>query len=638
MVYMRSQTRQKPLKSQSKKFDAPVAGWIANRSLSDPRSIEGSGAAILDNFWPGTQTVMLRRGKERYATFDDNSDVRSMFVYSNGLDQRLFAASDTTIYDISAVPFPTASVVVNENDDEIADGEGNVFGWSSVEGLDVMAGFSGGDWSVAQFATDGGVYLVGVNGTDVGFIFDGSNFYPNVAGGVWALDYTGETVEFTSGAVVTGGASGATATIYAVMPTESGEGALLLTDVSGTFEDGEMLTDEDGGSAQVVGSIENACPGMDFGALGLTSADMSFVWVHKGRLWFVQKNSMTAWYMPIAMIGGTADYFPLDGVFTLGGSLLFGAPWSLNDSGVSGLSEQCIFTSTEGEVAVYQGSDPSEAGTWSKVGLYRVGRPLGKRAFFRGGGDIAIATTTGLVPLSKAVQLDVTALNVAMISYRIADAWSDAIRDRGTDGWTTMLWPDKKMAVISPPDIINEGDPIVFVTNTESGAWARFTNWNILCMEVFRGQLYIGSPEGRIFRADATGVDDGEAYSGTVLPLFEDFGNPSSLKIGKVARAVVRANTEINELVEMHVDYDMQFPAAPDASPINAGNSWGAGVWGESVWGKGANPVISEKWQSIGNMGYACSLSFQITSGSITPIDAELIRLEMTYTNAALVT
>lgn len=50
--------------SQPKKFSAPVAGWIANRSLADPNSIEGPGAAILDNYFPRTSTVKLRRGRQ----------------------------------------------------------------------------------------------------------------------------------------------------------------------------------------------------------------------------------------------------------------------------------------------------------------------------------------------------------------------------------------------------------------------------------------------------------------------------------------------------------------------------------------------------------------------------------------------
>src|SRR3546814_3930081 len=88
---------------------------------------------------------------------------------------------------------------------------------------------------------------------------------------------------------------------------------------------------------------------------------MSYVWVYKSRLWFAQKDSMTAWYMDNAdSIGGTAEPFPLGGVFGLGGSLLFGSAWSIDSSSDSGLSEQNIFVSTEGEVAVYQGSDPGE--------------------------------------------------------------------------------------------------------------------------------------------------------------------------------------------------------------------------------------------------------------------------------------
>src|SRR3546814_4932486 len=111
---------------------------------------------------------------------------------------------------------------------------------------------------------------------------------------------------------------------------------------------------------------------------------MSYVWVYKSRLWFAQKDSMTAWYMDNAdSIGGTAEPFPLGGVFGLGGSLLFGSAWSIDSSSDSGLSEQNIFVSTEGEVAVYQGSDPGEAATWSKVGVYRIGKPLGARAHFR---------------------------------------------------------------------------------------------------------------------------------------------------------------------------------------------------------------------------------------------------------------
>src|SRR3546814_14689398 len=85
------------------------------------------------------------------------------------------------------------------------------------------------------------------------------------------------------------------------------------------------MTDESGGSGTTNGVGSVLAPGITFGG-SLTSADMSYVWVYKSRLWFAQKDSMTAWYMDNAdSIGGTAEPFPLGGVFGLGGSLLFGS-------------------------------------------------------------------------------------------------------------------------------------------------------------------------------------------------------------------------------------------------------------------------------------------------------------------------
>src|SRR3546814_4670166 len=118
---------------------------------------------------------------------------------------------------------------------------------------------------------------------------------------------------------------------------------------------------------------------------------MSFVWVYKNRLYFVQKDTMDAWYLAADAVGGAATKYPMAGIFGLGGSLLFGQRWSLSSGGDGGLSEQNAFVSTEGEVAIFQGLSPEDTQTWGEVGLYRVGRPLGQNAFNRGAGDLAIA-------------------------------------------------------------------------------------------------------------------------------------------------------------------------------------------------------------------------------------------------------
>lgn len=637
-MYARRKTRPKPRKSQAYKFSAPVAGWISNRALSDSKSIEGPGAAILDNFFPKASSVKLRRGKQRYATlFDETIPVLSIFSYVNGTNQKLFAANATTIYDITSVLFPYGWEIVTDEEALIVTETGDWFGVESTLGLEVYENLTGGNWVTAQFATSGGVYLIGVNGQDTGFIFDGTGFYPFVSGGVSSLGIDGIAGDFLPGETITGGTSGATAIIYKMESTGASTATLYLTNVSGTFVDNETVTSSGTGSGSADGVTSLIIPGVDFSG-GLTSADMSYVWVYKNRLWFAQKDSMTAWYLAIDSIAGAADFFPLGGVFGRGGSLLFGAAWSLDGTADAGLSEQCIFVSSEGEVAVYQGTSPEEASTWSKVGTYRIGRPLGPRAHFRGGGDIAIATSAGLVPLSKAVNLDVTSLAVATVSYKIADAWSDATSLRGMEDWQCEIWPEQKMAIVSPPAMIGGGDPVLFVSNTETGAWGRFTNWQARCLEVFQGQLYFGGDGGRIWIGNTSGTDDGEVYTGEVVPLFDDLGSPASAKVGQVARAVTRSNAHLNGVVRMRSDYDEQHFQAPDAPALVAANAWGTGIWGQSTWGSTMPTVINQNWQSVGGVGYAVSVGYQVSSGALVPLDDELIRIDFTYTTAEVVT
>lgn len=535
-MYARRQTRPKPRKSQPKKWAAPVAGWVANRALADPTSIEGPGAAVLDNFFPKSTSVSLRRGSRTVASLPSIGAVDAVFSYNNGTNEQLFAATGNGIYNITGIPTTLAP----------STGE-------QIAGTLVRSNVTSGEWVVVQFATTGGVYLVGVNGKDVGFLYDGTTFSP-LSGG------TAPTIAFPN---------------------------------------------------------------------GLTSADMAFVWVYRSRLFFARKNTMDAYYLDVDSVGGEAKAFPLAGVFGQGGELLFGSAWSLDSSGDAGLSEQCVFVSSEGEVAVYQGSDPSSASDWARVGLYRIGAPLGRQAFIKGGGDLAIATSVGLVPLSKAISLDITALNVATVSYKIADAWSEAVA-RGATDWRCFIWAEAKMAIVAPKS--ENAQPVVFVSNTETGAWARFTGWDARSLQTFGGRLFFGSTEGRVILANASGDDDGLPYTGSLLPLFEDMDAAMSTKIATVGRARVMANVRLQEQLTFAVEYDTEPPSPPDSVQGLVVSQWDFGIWGGSIWSEVRPSVINQEWRSLGGEGYSVSLWYQVTSASQAPLDAEVIGLEMLYT------
>lgn len=368
---------------------------------------------------------------------------------------------------------------------------------------------------------------------------------------------------------------------------------------------------------------------------GLDPKKLSFVWAFKQRMFFIEGESLNAWYLDADVIGGTATKFPMGGIFQRGGSLLFGASWSLDQ--LSGLNASCVFVTTEGEVAVYQGSNPDSVDDWALVGVYRIGRPLGPKAFFRAGGDLVIMTDIGAIPLSQAVRRDMAALNLGAISYPIESEWSRAVADRSFAPWHCELWPTKQMALIVPPSGINN-PPEIFVANAVSGGWARFTGWDATCLQVYVDRLFFGSANGKVVEAEVTGADQGIPYTATCIPLFDDLKTPASRKIVGMARAMLLAPAAVDDRLSIQVDYAINLPPAPDELPFVATSLWGSAVWGQSRWGDARDQVVFAKWRSVYGTGMALTPALQITSGNLAPPDVELVRIEITYDLADIMT
>lgn len=621
-------TKTKPSKTTLASFPVPTAGLISNRNLALPTG-QGvpPGAAILENWFPTPSTIRLRRGLRRRATLPDGKPVRSLFTYVLGEQQQLFAATDDGIWDVTTVAEPYPHIVSPGEGEGLGTEGGEFIGWGSVDGLDVLTGTTNGDWITLQFSTTGGTYVIGVNGADPGFIYDGTTFWPYITGGIWSMAVT-TSPDFVPGEVVTGGTSGATATVWAVET-----GILYLRDKTGDFDAAEAITGSVAGAGTVDSVAVVAAPGPE----GMDPADMSYVWAYKQRIWFIEKNTLNAWYMPVDQVGGEAEIFPLGGVFNRGGSLLFGQNWSLDSGGDGGLSEQNVFVTTEGEVAAYQGLSPDSAETWGKVGVYRIGKPLGKKAFIRAGGDLVIATSIGFIPLGQAIQRDYAALGTIAISHPIADEWRNAVTQRGLDNWQCELWGEGSMVLVAPPTP-SDMAPVVFVTNSDSAAWATFTGWRPVSMEVFRGALVIGSTEGKVQNAWVGGRDEDLPYTGTAMPLFNDLGAPGQRKFAEFARAVLRSAFPVIEKITARFDWSMTRPAVPNGASPPVQSLWDLGEWDSAVWNEEVLTNIQDQWRSVGGTGFAATVVLQVTSGADIPADVELVRLDYTCAQGDIVT
>lgn len=417
---------------------------------------------------------------------------------------------------------------------------------------------------------------------------------------------------------VTADVTGQTSGDYSSLQfTTSGGTFLLMVNAADDMQlwDGSTWDAINSGSAPI--SITN-----------VDTDDISQLWKYGNRVFMIEEGTMDAWYLPALAVGGAATRFPLGGVFNLGGALLFGCSWSA-DAG-DGIDDYCVFVTTEGEIAVYQGGDPSSASTFVKVGVYRIGRPIHKNAHFRAGGDVAVMTDDGVIPLSAAIQKDRAALLASAITYPIEAAWRQVIRQRnsGALAFSCVLWPTETMLVIGIPATGSQSR-IAFVANTKTGAWCRFTGWDVRALTVFNNLLYFGTRDGTIVRGEATGADQGMAYSGVVIPKFNDFGMVEE-KAALHARVIARGNVSFTPQLFANADYDVEVPTPLNADPDEAGNVWGIGVWGTSVWGETSETKMRQsEWQAVAAVGQALAPGLQVTSGRTTAPDVELVALHL---------
>lgn len=360
-----------------------------------------------------------------------------------------------------------------------------------------------------------------------------------------------------------------------------------------------------------------------------SAATLNFVWSFASRLWYIQKDSMKAWYLPVDSINGALTEFSLAGVFQEGGSLVFGGKWSL-DAG-SGLDDKCFFVSSTGEVAVYEGSDPSSATTWSKVGIYKITPPLGPNAVMMAGGEPLIASVVGIVPLSQAINKDIAALSLAAISKQIEPDWKIEVVARKSLPWEIIKWPTNNMMVVSLP-VPNDGvDAYCFVANLETGAWARFTGWDTRCLAMFSDRGYFGTNDGTIYAMEQGGSDGGSPYTATYVGLPDHMRTPGAHKIVHAARSTFLANASFNARVSASVNYQITLPSAPSSIADYTTDEWDSGEWDVALWDSTSASTVSTKWQSVGRSGFVVSPQIQITC-AITPYPRiELIASDVIY-------
>lgn len=345
---------------------------------------------------------------------------------------------------------------------------------------------------------------------------------------------------------------------------------------------------------------------------GVDTATISHINVFKSRVWLIEKNTLSAWYLSAASIAGAATEFPLYGVLRMGGYLVAMMNWTIDNA--AGVDDYAAFVTSQGEVAIYKGTDPASSSTFALVGTFVVGKPIGKRCFIKVGSDVLLLTEDGAFPLSRYLLTDRSQSNNA-ITDKIADLINRDIQSyRTAFGWQPILYPNGNKIVINVPTVETQTSH-QYVMNTNTQAWCKFTGWNGFCWAVYENALYFGGADG-VYEADTGNSDNGTDIRTDVQQAYSYFRAMGKTKHFKMVRPVFLANGRLSPSVSMSVDYIESMPSGSPSYEVNDGGAvWDVATWDETAWESG--DITIARWLTVSGHGHSGSLRIMTATNGI---------------------
>lgn len=345
---------------------------------------------------------------------------------------------------------------------------------------------------------------------------------------------------------------------------------------------------------------------------GVTTSEIIGVNNFKNRIWLIQKNTLKAWYLPVSAIAGAANALDLSALFKLGGYLMAMENWTIDNA--NGVDDYAAFITSEGEVALYKGTDPSSSTTWALVGTFRMGRPIGRRCAIKVAADVLLLTTDGAFPLSKALLTDRTQSQAAATD-KITNLFKPDIQNYSTNfGWQAILYPFGNKLLINIPSVENSISH-QYVMNTINGSWCKFTGWNANCWAELNDVLYFGG-DGVVYAADTGEDDNGSNIETDVQQAFSYFGSKGQIKKFTMARPTFLTDGDINPAIVLNTDFEQRVPSASPSFTSSGTSLWDVSTWDVASWAIG--DTLQKKWQSVTGVGYCGGLRIKTATKNIS--------------------
>lgn len=339
--------------------------------------------------------------------------------------------------------------------------------------------------------------------------------------------------------------------------------------------------------------------GAPYDITGVDSRTLIHINLHKFRQWFVQTGTLKAWYLATGALGGAAVAFDLSAVARKGGYLMAMSTWTI-DAGY-GVDDLAVWITSNGEVIVYRGTDPSSATTWALVGVFEIGSPIGRRCLFKWAGDLLIITQDGVVPMSGALQSSRTNPKVA-ITDRIQYAMSTAVTSYGSNfGWQLIYFANGNQLYLNVP-VVERSRQQQYVMNTITKAWCNFDGWEAGCWEIFEDDLYFGG-NGFVGKAWSSNADAGAAIETNALQAFNYLGKPGLQKRATMFQPIFYTTGSPTVFGGVNVDFDTSVNSSSLQVQTSLYGLWDTATFGQAIWGPDLD--IRKAWNGAAGVGNA---------------------------------
>jgi hypothetical protein len=349
---------------------------------------------------------------------------------------------------------------------------------------------------------------------------------------------------------------------------------------------------------------------------GVSPTTFINVGMHKQRLWFVEKTSTRAWYLGVGAIQGAANVIDFGPLWNKGGHLVATGTWTID--GGFGPDDYFCAISSRGQLAMYKGTDPSNASAWDLVGTFDFPPPIGTRCFCRVGSDLWLISLEGVIPVSQGLPFDPAAVRSVAITTRIQNAMLKAAASyQDNFGWEMLTYPAESLAFLNVPTQANVQQQ-QFVTNMMTGAWFNITGWNFNTFVIFNDKLYAGDNAGGVHHAFQGVADLVSPIVATMECAFNYFEQPSRLKRITMAQPMMVTSGQITPSIAIATDFNPAGIAAPAiASLTQDAAEWDSALWDAAYYAGDNSSVL--QWLTVSGLGRAIALQMAVNVAPAGP-------------------